>query len=219
MRQGQPHGADLLPPWREAVEDAARHDQVAARVVMTQRQPELVVVPADPRARDQRCQRDRSRKRAARERYNHAFILYAKNACRYGRFSFVPRKVSSFLQVATRHQHSPGEGTASAVVARSACLTRPALAGYTNQSRRWACVARFVRQKRRQTDEGERLGRYTSQRVPGFACSYAKTLWHHLVIGLSSGPPTRRDAGYSLATLGRFVLFSGLSPFPLLRMA
>ena len=37
VRQRQPDGADLLPAGREAVEDAARDDQMAARVVVAQR--------------------------------------------------------------------------------------------------------------------------------------------------------------------------------------
>jgi hypothetical protein len=37
MRQRQPDGADLLPPRRQAVDDASRDDQVGARVVVRER--------------------------------------------------------------------------------------------------------------------------------------------------------------------------------------
>ena len=38
VRQRQPHGADLLPSWRQVVEDAARHDKMRSGVVMAQNQ-------------------------------------------------------------------------------------------------------------------------------------------------------------------------------------
>jgi hypothetical protein len=38
MGQWQPDGTDLLPPGRDAVENATRDDEVAARIVMTQGQ-------------------------------------------------------------------------------------------------------------------------------------------------------------------------------------
>jgi hypothetical protein len=44
MRQRQPHRADLLPAGNEAVEDAARDDEVRARVVVAEGQAEMRVV-------------------------------------------------------------------------------------------------------------------------------------------------------------------------------
>ena len=38
VRQGKPDGADLLPPRRQAVEDAARHDEVRPRIEMADRE-------------------------------------------------------------------------------------------------------------------------------------------------------------------------------------
>ena len=38
VRQRQPYGADLLPSWRQVVEDAARHDKMRFGVVMAQNQ-------------------------------------------------------------------------------------------------------------------------------------------------------------------------------------
>jgi hypothetical protein len=42
MGQRQPDSADLLPSRRDAVEDSARDDEVAARVVVTEREAEGV---------------------------------------------------------------------------------------------------------------------------------------------------------------------------------
>ena len=50
MGQRQPDGADLLPSRRDAVEDSARDDEVAARVVVAEREAERVIVPRDERA-------------------------------------------------------------------------------------------------------------------------------------------------------------------------
>ena len=63
MRQRQPHGADLLPPGRDAVDDAARDDEVAARVVVAEREAEPMVVTRDDRAADRGGQRERPRRR------------------------------------------------------------------------------------------------------------------------------------------------------------
>jgi membrane protein YqaA with SNARE-associated domain len=60
----QPHGADLLPAGRQAVEDPARDDEVRARVVVRQRQAELVVVPGGRRAGERNRERERGRERA-----------------------------------------------------------------------------------------------------------------------------------------------------------
>ena len=38
VRQRQPHGANLLPAWRQAVEDAARDDEMRLGVVMAERE-------------------------------------------------------------------------------------------------------------------------------------------------------------------------------------
>ena len=68
MRQRQPDGADLLPARRDAVEDAARDDEVAARVVVAEREAEPMVVQRGDRADDRGDDRGErhDRKRAAR---------------------------------------------------------------------------------------------------------------------------------------------------------
>jgi hypothetical protein len=58
MRQRQPDGADLLPPWRDAVDDAPRDDEMAARIVVAEGQAEPVVVQRDDRATDRRSDSD-----------------------------------------------------------------------------------------------------------------------------------------------------------------
>ena len=50
MGQRQPHGANLLPARRDAVDDAPRDDEMAARVVVAEREAERVIVDRDPRA-------------------------------------------------------------------------------------------------------------------------------------------------------------------------
>ena len=61
MRQREPDGADLLPSRREAVEHAARDDEMGARVVMGKRQAEAVIMDgredADQRDRRTHCGR------------------------------------------------------------------------------------------------------------------------------------------------------------------
>ena len=44
MRKREPHGADLLPSRREAVENASGHDQVRPRIVVSQCQASAIVV-------------------------------------------------------------------------------------------------------------------------------------------------------------------------------
>ena len=79
MRQRQPDGADLLPPRRNAVDDAARDDEVATGVVMAEREAEPVIVDRDDHSADgggQSKENDQGRARcaSARRRY-HLFIL------------------------------------------------------------------------------------------------------------------------------------------------
>ena len=50
MGQRQPHGADLLPARKEAVENPPRHDEVGAGVPMAQRQAQARVVKRGGRA-------------------------------------------------------------------------------------------------------------------------------------------------------------------------
>ena len=54
MRQRQPDRADLLPAGRDAVEDAAADDEVAARVVVAEREAEMRVVQGDEGAADEK---------------------------------------------------------------------------------------------------------------------------------------------------------------------
>jgi hypothetical protein len=44
VRERQPHGANLLPAGDDAVEDAARNDEVRARVVVAERETDEGVV-------------------------------------------------------------------------------------------------------------------------------------------------------------------------------
>src|SRR5213082_3026467 len=79
MRQRQPDGADLLPSRRDAVEDAARDDQMSARVVVAEREAEPVVVPRGDSADERRRPADRERNRrrpAQRARMGHIRILW-----------------------------------------------------------------------------------------------------------------------------------------------
>ena len=53
---------DLLPARRQAVEDAPRDDEVAARIVVAEGESEQVIAPRDEHAaehgRDERCSRE-----------------------------------------------------------------------------------------------------------------------------------------------------------------
>ena len=71
----QPHGADLLPAGRDAVGDPPRHDQMASRVVVGQREAEPVVMNRDEDTAERGNRADRQRQVATAERYNHLFIL------------------------------------------------------------------------------------------------------------------------------------------------
>ena len=68
MRKRQPHRTDLLPTRAQAVEDAPRHDEVSAGVVMRERQAEPGVVGRRPGAvqEDRDCNEQRSRAMPAR---------------------------------------------------------------------------------------------------------------------------------------------------------
>jgi hypothetical protein len=59
VRQRKPHGADLLPAGRQAVEDPARDNEVRARVVVRERETEAEVVDRGERARGGRGGGDR----------------------------------------------------------------------------------------------------------------------------------------------------------------
>ena len=50
MWKRQPDGAELLPARRDAVENAARDDQMAARIVVAEREAEPMVEERDERA-------------------------------------------------------------------------------------------------------------------------------------------------------------------------
>ena len=54
VRQGKPDGADLLPPRRQAVEDAACHDEVRPRIEMADREIAGRVEPGAGRASEER---------------------------------------------------------------------------------------------------------------------------------------------------------------------
>ena len=68
MRQRQPDRADLLPARRDAVDDAPRDDEMAARVVVAEREAEPVIVPARRNAPPTAARRagNRERRTAAR---------------------------------------------------------------------------------------------------------------------------------------------------------
>src|SRR5262245_13932010 len=65
MRQRQPHGADLLPSGRDAVENPPRDDQMSARIVVREREAERVVMPRD----DAACERGRAADRERNQRW------------------------------------------------------------------------------------------------------------------------------------------------------
>ena len=72
MRQRQPHGADLLPAGRQAVEHAARDDEVRLRVVVAEREPLRVIDDAaEPRRRS-----------AGRSSANAAWAERSRRCCR-----------------------------------------------------------------------------------------------------------------------------------------
>src|SRR5262245_54937571 len=97
MRQWQPHRTNLLPSWRDAVEDSSRDDEVASSIVVAQRQPEVVVVEGDCRANDAGHGGDRPRESALARRYNHALIVWADSSIEFRRSRLLlARQVSSW---------------------------------------------------------------------------------------------------------------------------
>jgi len=50
VRQWKPHGADLLPAWRDVVKDPACDNEMAARVVVTERETKPVIMHCRQRA-------------------------------------------------------------------------------------------------------------------------------------------------------------------------
>ena len=84
MRQRQPHGANLLPAGRDAVDDATSDDEMPARIVVAQRESESMIVKGGQRADDRRDARDAQHQAAARRRYNHASILWADSSADSG---------------------------------------------------------------------------------------------------------------------------------------
>ena len=115
--QRQPDRADLLPSRRDAVEDSTRDDEVSARVVVAEREAQLVIVQSRGRADDRRGDR---RQNAAtpiappRGRYNHLFILMGRFVDRlralalvWWRAGVVRRRVPGFVvPAAPRHHRS-----------------------------------------------------------------------------------------------------------------
>jgi len=71
----QPHGADLLPAGRQAVEHSPRDDEMTAGVVVAERQAEAVIVNRDARATASGRGGERKTERAPPRRYNHLFML------------------------------------------------------------------------------------------------------------------------------------------------
>ena len=61
VRQRKPHGADLLPSGSEAVDDAARHDEMRTRIVVAQRQTGRGVVDGRRGSGRQRRRGDQKR--------------------------------------------------------------------------------------------------------------------------------------------------------------
>src|SRR5262249_16612642 len=108
VRERQPHGADLLPAGRDAVGDPPRDDEVAARVVVAEREPERVVVPRGASGGGGGGAGRGRGQGASRRRYNPLFILWvnslpecdrspsrsADRASRWSRFS-TPRSCRS----------------------------------------------------------------------------------------------------------------------------
>ena len=169
MRQRQPHRADLLPARRDAVEDPARDDQMAARVVVAEREAEPMVVQGDAACR--RAARDAATatdQRASPRRYNHLFILWVDSSAgsRRSRWRWARRASSSspfstrrfcslpeindllLVWMVTQHKHA------------DACCMPPApslgsLAGclialcHRAQGRRGACPQALQRRPRR----------------------------------------------------------------------
>src|SRR5262249_23050092 len=83
MRQRQPHGADLLPSGRDAVEDSSRDNEMSARVVVRERETESMVVPRGDGTAGRRRDANRHRKRGrapSAGQYNHSFILWANSS-------------------------------------------------------------------------------------------------------------------------------------------
>ena len=68
MRQRKPHGADLLPARCDAVKDAACDDEVAAGVVVTEREAKAVVVNGGDRSGEACDRGERGRKAATGRR-------------------------------------------------------------------------------------------------------------------------------------------------------
>ena len=75
MGQREPDGADLLPSRRQAVDDPARDDEMAASVVVAERQAEPVIVKRDDCAGESRNDGERDRKAAAGRRYTHVLSV------------------------------------------------------------------------------------------------------------------------------------------------
>ena len=134
MRQRQPDGADLLPAGREAVEDAARDDQVrrarrsGSASGRAARNDARRQCPATPR----RATTTRSpRSAGVRGRYSlHVLILWA-DVCRAGSQGFalalggarpVHRRVPRFLvPLAPRDQRPPRRRAGDAAPVRACC--------------------------------------------------------------------------------------------------
>ncbi len=72
VRQRQPDGADLLPAWRQAVEDAAGDNEMGAGVVVAERQAGMGIeqrgAEADERGREPEHGGGGPRRRAGKRR-------------------------------------------------------------------------------------------------------------------------------------------------------
>ena len=64
MREGKPDGANLLPSRHQAVEDAARHDEMRARIVVAECQASARVIHGSGAASKKRSRRDHQGRRA-----------------------------------------------------------------------------------------------------------------------------------------------------------
>src|SRR5205823_5692300 len=76
----QPDGANLLPAGRDAVDDPPRDDEMAARVVVAERETESMVVESGGRAARRREYRAQRGETAAARQYNHVFILWGDSS-------------------------------------------------------------------------------------------------------------------------------------------
>src|SRR3954447_7845961 len=113
MWERQPDRTELLPAWRDAVEDAARDHEVAPRIVTAEGQAEMMIVNSDQHATGRGDRRDGDRERAPRGRYNHPFILWGdlSTASRPSRSCLARRDCSSWRSWIRRSSRCPKSTT------------------------------------------------------------------------------------------------------------